>query len=408
MRTFFAGLTGANCTLGDQTILSLEATEDIDADYDTASAICIGDPLPKGEMVETVEGGMSTGLWEVEDPVLIRSNKRTWKRPHGGEFEHIPMVSYQLRRKGYLQGRATLSKSTIGKDAYPPKFCTTARYREMTQEINERVKDGELSSWDARRELGSWHVIAAPSDIIMTCTSWVGLPVSFGMQLEACVPEYVPVSKSVMSVCKEVAGWSGGSCYLSREGTLQIFDWQEQYSRGGRPPAPPTVLEEEWHDSLYPTLQCTVVGKGRGRVWIPPQPGRFRPPGGNPNIPAYDPPRPGHWYYGRTIEPVEETVTFAGAPGEYVVEERIEISEYEIFPELARRIAAQVVTKAVLRAGAVTMRGPAEGAQEICPLTHRVFQVHRSLQWNGTAYRYFIDMTAPAGSLGGGESGDGW
>ena len=229
----------------------------------------------------------------------------------------------------------------------------------------------------------------------MTVCGLVDLPVVFAANIGACVPEYTPVSKSVMSVCKEVAGWSGASCHLDRDGTLRIYDWQEAYCRGGLCPRPSTVTATEEHDALYPTLECTVVGHGRGRRWVPPRPGHFRPPGADPNIPAYVPPQPGYWDYVTAIQAVESTSTLVGALGEQVVEERIEISEYEIFPELAERLAAGVTTRAALQAGAITYSGPAEGCQGYRPIDYRIFSVQRSLDWNGAAYRYLIDITGP-------------
>ena len=41
-QVFFENLTGANCNLSGQAIISLQVSEDADADYDTASAVALG------------------------------------------------------------------------------------------------------------------------------------------------------------------------------------------------------------------------------------------------------------------------------------------------------------------------------------------------------------------------------
>ena len=101
------GLTGANCTLGGQALISLSATEDVDADYATATAVCIaeGGAHAAGETVQTVEAGVSTGYWVVEDPMTLKSGEKTWRRKNGAGFAHIPWVTYRLRRQGYHEAR---------------------------------------------------------------------------------------------------------------------------------------------------------------------------------------------------------------------------------------------------------------------------------------------------------------
>ena len=413
MRTFFEGLTGANCTLGGQTIISLSATEDMDADYATASAVCLAPngKHARGSVVQSVEGGASTGYWEVEDPVELRSGERTWRRKAGeASYRHLPLASYRLRRKNYKVTRGTLSKATVGASNFPPKFCTWERWNDLNTELNQKVKDGELDFFAARREARSYHVVAGPTDIIATCCRWFGMQVYYLARLEACPPEYTPVAKTLMIVVKEVAGWSGASVYLNRLGNFVVYDWREVYNRGGSVPQPRAVMEKEEHDGLYPFTQCTVIGKGRGRYWVPPEPGRFRPPGANPDIPQYVPPRAGYWRILDTIYPVEVTSTAALASGEKHVEQRIEINDYEIHPTLAGRLAGLQVARAMLMAATVTYKGPAEGSQAVNPVDYKVFTVQRNLEWTGTAYRYFIEITGPRWNVdnGGGTSVNGW
>jgi hypothetical protein len=88
-------------------------SEDVDADYDTASVVTLGPDglFAIGSVLETVEGGVSTGRWEVEDPVQSVSGEKTWRRREGSAgYAHIPLCSYKLRRKGYMAARATLSR----------------------------------------------------------------------------------------------------------------------------------------------------------------------------------------------------------------------------------------------------------------------------------------------------------
>ena len=66
---FPQGLDGSNCLLESQTLINLLATETAQADYDTASAVTLapGGPFSKGDYLGTVEGGVETGVWVVED-----------------------------------------------------------------------------------------------------------------------------------------------------------------------------------------------------------------------------------------------------------------------------------------------------------------------------------------------------
>lgn|GEM_PF-5475964 len=370
-QTFSQLLTGANCTLGGQTIISLSVTEDVDADYDTASAVCLAPAgaHAKGVSVQSVEGGISTGFWTVEDPVRVRSGARTWRRKAGeAGYRHLPLVSYRLRRQGYLAARSTLSAANLGADNFPPRFCTLAFLSAYTAELNERWLRGELHAREVQNLRRSWHPVYSATDVASTICSWVGLPVQFRVGLPVMPDEYTPLGKPVIAALREVASWSGASVYLDRSGTLVVYDWQETYSRGGQIPQPAAVLDEERHDALYPVTHVTVVGSGYAGSY-------------------------------RQQQAVEVTESLTAARGERPVEERIEIREYPINPALAQKIARERLSRIALEAGIVRYRGPAEGSQGIRPLTNRVFSVSRTLEWDGTKYRYEIDLTAPQAGM---------
>ena len=371
-QTFSKLLTGANCTIGGQTIISLSATEDLGADYDTASAVCLapGGPHTKGSAVQSVEGGVATGYWTVEDRVKIKSGQRTWRRKAGDSaYGHLPLVSYRLRRTGYLAARSTLSAANIGSDNFPPKFCTLARLAAITEEINERWRRGEIHAYEAQTLRQSWHPVYSATDIVSTICSWVGLPVQFRVGLPIMPEEYTPIGKPVIAALREVASWSGASVSLDRNGTIIVYDWQEVYSRGGQIPRPAAVLEEELHDTLYPVTHVTVVGSGYATDY-------------------------------RIQQAVEVTESLARSAAERPVEERIEIREYPINPALAQKIARERLSRVALEAGLARYKGPAEGSQSVRPLTNNVFSVTRTLEWDGTKYRYEIELTAPQSSIG--------
>ncbi len=395
-QTFFEDLNGSNCTVGGQTIISLSVTESMDADYATASAVCIatGGGHAKGAEVEIVEGGIPTGLWVVDSWTTRVSGPETWRAKQGEAYAHIPFLTYTLRRRGYKEARATLSKSLLGSDHYPPKFCTTAHFGDLRDDANERRTNGELSLSQYNNELGSWIQVGSGSDIIDWICGKVGLSVTYMADLSCCAPEYLPVSKSVMAACREVASWAGADCYLARDGTLLVYDFNEQFNRGASVPQPTTVTKVEEKDSLFPISQCTVVGSGPAKYWVPAHPGHPRPPGGNPNIPAYDPPRPGYWETGNTIRAVEVTVTVPDGDCS-IIEQRVEINEYYISPSIAEKIAQVTLAKAILGGTTVSLQGPAEGMQAVEPVLGQCFSVQRSLTWTGKAYRYLITIDGP-------------
>ena len=410
MITYFESLTGANCTVGGQTIISLTATEDMEADYDTASAICLapGGIHDRGTQVQTVEGGVSTGLWITDDAAWIYSGRKTWRRRSGTDaYTHLPLVSYRLRRKGYLQARATISRATLGTDNYPPKFCTQQRMYEINQEINARIKAGELTYYAANRERGTWRPVAGAADIIRTVCGWVGLPVSFRVNLKACAEEYMPVGKTALAVCKEVASWSGASCHLNRSGTLVVYDWQQVYGQASSVPMPQSLLEIEEHQAVPSPTQVTVVGKGYKGVVVdrPAKPAGWSPSG------IWRPAQPAATYIsGRHEKAVEVTESIGVPGGGRHVEERIEINNYPLDPQLAQAIARERLARAELQALSGTYQGPAEGCQSYAPITHRIFSVTRTLNWTGSAYRYEITICGPRATMSWGSILDdsGW
>lgn len=385
----FADLNGSNCLVGDMTAVSFSSTEDIHADYAMATAVCKGGEQTKGTELEAIIGGSSVGEWVIDDWRIVESGPETWRRPQGGTYGHIPLVHLALRRKGWLQARATLSKSLLGSDRYPPKFCSAEHFEELREDARERAFNGEIHWAQVARELGPWIVVTSGKEIISHLCALVGLPVSFRAACDCVAPEYLPVSKSVMAACREVASWSGADCYLARDGGLVIYDFNEVFNRGQQVPTPQIVTKLEYGESIPYVNQCTVVGSGPYRYWVPPEPPHFRTPGGNPNIPPYDPGRPGYWRYG-AVKAVEVTETVPdGFP---VVEQRIEINEYDITPAVASRIAKAVLSKAQLAAVYVSYTGPGMGSQTYEPVKSGCFSVKHQLSWNGGAYRYFVTI----------------
>jgi len=400
MITYFESLTGANCTVGGQTILSLSVTEDMSADYATATAICLapGGPWPQGSHVETVEGGVSTGLWCITEAGGRYSGRDTWRRRAGDAvYRHLPFVSYQMKRAGYQQARSTISKRYVGKDKYPPKFATRDHLEQVKEELAARKDAGEIDGFQYRSELGSYIPVGGAKDIINHIARWVDLPIVYRASLPCCAGLYEPVSKPAMTAIKEIASWSGADCYLDRRGRLVVYDFDEVFNRGGWMPKPRSITEMEHSESLCEVTQVTVVGSGYGAYEIPATPGHFRPPGGNPNIPQWVEARPAQKVKGTTLKAVEET---ADLPGQGVtVEQRIEINQYPINPAIAQGIARQMLTKAYLHANTQTLQGPAEGAQAFEPIAHKLFSVTRTLDWNGTAYRYMCTLTGTTASI---------
>jgi hypothetical protein len=403
----FADLNGSNCLVGGMAAISFSSTEDINADYAMATAVCMGGEQTKGSEVEVVIGGVSLGEWVIDDWRIVQSGPETWRRPQGGTWGHIPMVQMTLRRKGWLEARATLSKSVLGSDRYPPKFCTADHYEELREDAQERVNNKEIHYTQMLKELGSWIVVNSGREIIQWICGLVGLSVTFRSACDCVAPEYLPVSKTAMAACREVASWSGGDCYLARDGSLIVYDFNEVFNRGQRCPTPVIVTKEEWGENIAYVNQCTVVGSGPVRYWEPPEPPHWRPPGGDPTIPAYDPGYPGYWRTG-AVRAVEVTESYAdGFP---TVEQRIEINEYDITPAVASKIAKSVLAKAALASYYVSYTGPGMGSQTYEPVNSACFAVKHNLTWNGTAYRYFVIIEGSRATVpfGGGTSTTGW
>ncbi len=397
MPTFNADLTGANCHLSGQPFISLQVTEDLDADYDTASAVCLapGGGHAKGSVVQTVEGGVSTGWWHVDEVVSIRSGERTWrKRADTAQWSHLPLYQYRLRRTGYLAARSTLSAANIGSDNFPPRWCPQDEYQRMTLDMFMAFSRGELDYFEMSSVLGSWRPVAGAADVIRQICAWVGLAVEFRCALSVMAPEYEPVGKPAVTACKEVASWSGASCFLDRSGTLVVYDWMDTFARGGRTvPMPAAVLSEEEHDAIYPSNVATVIGSER---WW-----GYTPAVWNPETRTFD--GGGFGWQSRAVEMSEHLVR---ATNERPVEERIEIRDHFITPELARRVARERLARIALQAGVGRWRGPAEGSQAYCPLDYHVFEITRSLEWTGTMYRYEIEIVGPRSAIAWPD--DGW
>ncbi len=389
MAEFSRNLNGANCTVGGQAIISLQVTEDVDADYDTASAMCLapGGPHAKGSVVQTVEGGASTGYWHVDDARSIRSGERTWRKRSGaGSWRHLPLYAYRLRRAGYLAARSTLTASNIGSDNFPPKFMEQSEYISLRTDLFMQTVRKELDYWEYLATMESWRPVGGAADIVRTICGWVGLPVSFRCGLPVCAPEYIPTGKPAITAVREVASWSGASCYLDRSGTLTIYDWMNTYSRGGTVPRPAAVLSEEIQNSIYGANTVAVIGTER--YW-----------GATPGI--WDSETRtfvgGGW--GWKTRAVEVRESIAMATNERPVEERIEISDYPITAELARRLARERLARIALEAGTGRWMGPAEGSQGVRPVNSHVFEVSRSLEWTGRGYRYEIEIIGPTASI---------
>ena len=390
MPTFNANLTGANCHLSGQTIISLQATEDIDADYDTASAVCLAPSgtHTKGAIVQTVEGGVSTGWWHVDEVVRIRSGERTWRKRQGANsYAHLPLCQYRLRRSGYLAARSTISAANIGSDNFPAKWCPQDEYQRLSLDLFLTFARGEIDFWEYSAAVNSWRPVAGAADVIRQICSWVGLPVTFRCSLPVMAPEYEPIGKPAITACREVASWSGASCYLNRTGTLVVYDWMDTFARGGRTvPMPAALLSEEEHDAIFPANVATVIGSER--FWA------HTPATWNPETRTFD---GGGW--GWQTQAVEVSEYIARAQNERPVEERLEIRDHFITPELARRVARERLGRIALQAGVGRWRGPAEGSQAYCPLDYHVFEITRSLEWTGAAYRYEIEIAGPRSAI---------
>ena len=212
-----------------------------------------------------------------------------------------------------------------------------------------------------RKQLDSWRVVGSAAQIIQTICGWVGLSYQLRTSLSNCAQTYIPVDKPAIAAVREIASWSGASVMLDRNGTLQIFDWEEAFARGG--------------EHAQPARHHRVRGALRPLLHQPRERGGHQLRRGRQS--------PG------TI-PVEVTESLARAPGEKIVSERIEIRDYVITPNLARGMARERLARAWVEANSTRFVGPAEGAQSIRPLSGPVLSVNRTLNWNGRAYRYEI------------------
>jgi hypothetical protein len=414
MRRFGEALTGANCTVGGQSIISLNVTEDVDADYATAAATCLapGGAHVRGTVVETIEGGVSTGHWVVDEVVDLESGDRTWRKKAGDStYKHLPIKSYKLRRKGYMQCRSTISKSMTGSSRFPPKFTTEDHYRyAIYPDIQARHDAGEIDTFQAAAEAKTWIRVPGAQGLINHIANWGGLNVSYQCGLPGCAEEYFPVSKTIVAAVKEIAAWSGASCYLDRSGVLQVFDWRSVYSTNRAAKAPTAITSYEGKSATYPINQCTVVGKGyRGTaIYWKALPAAYI----QHRLISYS--RPAREasisYSGRNATPVEYTEGVATG-GDPVVEERIEINEYPINPLIAQSIVRDRLSRAVLTNNTATVKGPAEGSQGIYPLHDKVLTVQRTLTWTGKYYKYTIEMVAPSVAMpswSGTANNNGW
>jgi hypothetical protein len=393
MRTFFADLTGANCTLGGQTLISLSVTEDIDADYDTASAVCLAPegPYPKGAGADLQEGGVITGKWTIDEWVTNRSGERTWRKRAGSPgYAHIPLVSYRLRRFHWLEARSTLSRVKLSATNYPPKFCTAKRHAQIIEDLRAQRDKGEITSQECNKQISAWHPVNSAGAMIQQICAWVGLTVQIGATLDCCADEYIPVDKPAMTAIREVASWSGRSVFLDRNGVVRIFDWPSLFSSGSMP-TPAAILEEEIHDGIFDASHVTVCGSGNPLVWTDPEAGR---PRANPRLP-YREATPGGWSPSEKVVAIDVTEALLGIEATYPVAERIEIRDYKISPTIAQRIARERLARIAMGASPLVLRGPASGCQSIHPLTSHVSRVTRTLDWTGTGYKYEIEITSP-------------
>jgi hypothetical protein len=425
MKTYNTCLPGT-CTFGTDIVLAMHASEVLDADYDTGTVDCLEATTgtwqkPGTEHTLTVNGA-SLGSWCIEDAVELRSGDRTLKwDPATESFYHLGYVTYKLRRAGYQKARATICRD-LCPGVYPPRFCTYEVYNALDTILNNRVAASQAAigvawtayvasptaetqaAYDAARaaqaalmadrfnQMNGRQKVSSPGEIVTTICGWVGLAVTGTEGLSYMPDEYSPVSKPIITAVREIASWSGKSVLLDRSGTLVIFDWTAVFT-GSNTPYPAAILEEEYHDALYPVTHVTVVGSQLSPLA---HEGHYdyttSPPTWVPWDPTAQTSDPG----GSTA--VEET-QWMMTTGDYPVEERIEIRDYSITPELARNVALERLARGVLEAGLVTRRGPAEGCETICPVTYPVFAVTRTLQWTGAQYIYEISIDAPLASM---------
>jgi hypothetical protein len=408
--------SGANCTLGGQTLINWLATESVDSDYDTASAITIGPagPFPKGTSLRSIEGGVDTGGWVVEDASKELDGSRTWRSKSGSAMAHIPLVSYSLRRVGYLQARTTLSEDCVGRGAYPPQFCTPD-YMTYTILGGQPLTDGsggtspglltdlaagkidQPTVW-ARKQ--SWQVVTGAQDMILQIAALAKVNVNFQVGLPGCASNYAPADKPALTAIKEIAAWSGASCWLDHEGVIQVFGWEQAFA-GVCQARPGYVLTSETHQNLYSPTHVTVVGTMQGQTWVPPTQGRWVSgrvdPDGTVIPPRYEPPRAGYSAPAGPPTPQCVVVALACPEATYPVNERIQIQDYNITINLAAAMAKERLAYVHLMATASKWSGPGEGHQSLHPLTQNILEVTRRLDWSGSYYKYTLDITGATG-----------
>lgn len=395
---FSENLTGANCHLSGQTILSLQVTEDAGTDFASASVTTLapGGPHALRSVVETVEGGVSTGSWVVVKRTVLNSGEKTWRRRDGdAAYRHLSYVTYTLRRAGYLEARATISKGNVGADNWPPKFWSAEWWRLHSRDLTHRWLWGELTWWEYDQALRGALIVSSGNDLISRLAGWFGLSVSFWVSCPVLPEEYVPVGQTLLSAIREVASWSAADVYLGRSG-LVVYSFEDVFSRGRSVPRPTAVLEREVVDEVPDTSLITVVGEEYGYQQVIAEEAhreKIEDENGDEQWVWVPPKRE----LERQAHAVERSTHITGAEPD--VEERHEIKEYSLTEAIAQKICRQKIARLVLENELTVWRGPGEGSQSIEPLFSQVLGINRSLQWDGTKYRYEIDIRGPKGRL---------
>jgi len=391
MATYSENLNGANCHLSGQTMLSLQITEDAGTDFatGTVTSLAPNGAHALGAIVETVEGGVSTGLWVVVKRTVLQSGEKTWRRRDGdANYRHLPYVTYRLRRAGYLECRATISQANVGVDNWPPRFCSYEGYRIKEWGLYQQQLHGEITFWDYMAGLEGLITVGSGAELIQRIAGWFGLTVQFWVNCPILPEEYNPVGSTLLSAVKEIASWSGADVYLGRSGLI-VYSFDAVFGQGRALPRPASVAVHEEVEELQGTTLVSVIGekyshqmtleewgsRGEDGAWIPPT-----------------------WGFARTAEAVEYSTQIGGVA--LHVEERLEIKEHSVSDALARRISQQKIGRLILENALHVWRGPAEGSQNVQPLANGVLGVNRTLQWQGAKYRYEIDIRGPQTELG--------
>lgn len=382
--TLWSNLTGANCQVGGEPIISLAAQETIDAEYDVASAVTLydGSPHAKGAVVETVEGGVSTGYWEVDDSVRLQSGKQTWRSRDGAAFAHLPLATYRLKRWGYNVCRASICKANWGGAAWPPRYWSETFWQAMwIKYYYEQPPPVQVAA-----------IVGDPSVIVDSLAGRFGLSVDLsGVNMTAMPDEYIPIGKTLMAAMREIAAWNGASVRLTRNGVLKFYYFPSVFgSAGGGGASLPIVWERTRHDGQLPLTHVNVVGQTK--TWE--QVRSYFTPTVPPVLMTPQPPMMVR------ATPVDVTVSLPYGSGTYPVEERIEINSYSIDSSLAAKIGIERLCRASLGTNTTVVSGPGEGTQAFAPVAHKIFGVSRNLDWNGDGYRYTTEVTYP-GAWGG-------